>query len=237
MKKILAALLALALILSFAACAKDNDDTSSTADVVSTDDTSSTADVVSTEDIADSTEKSFVRGTVSGKTYENEFLGLGVEVGDGWIFYSDEEIATLYGIVEDTYLEDFEEYLKTATIVYDMQVVDPLTGNNIGVTFEKLTAEGEAATVNMEVFATSLIPTIINSLELMGCTDISSEPKTFEIGGQTFYGSKVSSLISGVELHQMSIAVKCDGYVAFISITSVGSDTTQSIVDSFYVLK
>ena len=207
MKKIFAVVLVLALLLSFTACGIGN------------------------------TKKEFTRGTISGNRYENEFLGLGFNGGDSWVFYNDEEIATLYGLTADFLEEDFGEYLKTATIIYDMQVTDTAANNNVGINFEKLSATGKAQTANMESFVSSLLPTVANSLESVGCTDVSFEPRTITIDGETFYGGKTRSLIQGVELHQVLICVKCGDYLSNITITSVGEDRTQSIIDCFYVVK
>ena len=209
MKKILSFILILAIVFSFAACGKSENNTA----------------------------KEFTRGTVSGNRYENEFLGLGIELGESWVFYTDEQIATLYGLTTDFLEEDFGEYLKNATIIYDMQAADTESNNNVGINFEKLTELGEVQTTNMETFVSSLMPTLANSLESVGCTDVSFELVEYDIDGKTFYGGKTKADLQGFELYQALICVKCEGYVSNITITSVGEDRIDSILDGFFVVK
>lgn len=208
MKKILSMLLILAVLMSFAACSD-----------------------------GDTVKKEFARGIISDNRYENEFLGLGLTLGESWVFYSDEQIATLYGLNEDFLQEDFGEYLKNATIIYDMQAANTAANDNIGINFEKLTALGETQTADMESFVSSLLPTVANSLESVGCTDVSFEPMTFVIGGKTFYGGKTKALLQGFEMYQVLICIKCNGYLSNITVTSVGEDRTQSIIDGLYIVK
>lgn len=179
--------------------------------------------------------KTFTRGVVSDNSYESEFLGLGFKAGDGWYFYTEEEIAALYGVVSDQ-LEDFEEYLKNATVVYDMQAMETATGNNVGINFEKLTPITEPQLGDMKSHVAKLMPTVANALEQAGCTDVSYEPFEVEIDGKTFYGGKTTALLSGVELVQAFICVKCDGYLASITVSTVGSDSVSKIFDNFYVI-
>ena len=208
MKKLFAVILTVALLLTFAACGKVGE-----------------------------TKKEFSRGVITGNAYENEFLGLGVELGDDWVFYSDEQIATLYGFTTDLLEEDFGEYLKNATVIYDMHAANNVDASNIGINFEKLSVLGEVQTANMEVYLTSVMPTVVNSLETIGCTDVSYELCDVKIGDNTFKGAKTKATMSGIQLYQMIVCTKCDGYIANITVTSYLTDTTQSILDRFYSLK
>ena len=207
MKKLFAVILVVALLLSLAACGKK-----------------------------DEPKKEFSRGVIES-TYENEFLGLGVTLDENWEFYTDEQIAALYGVTTEMLGDDFEEYLKNATVIYDMHVANKVDASNMNVNFEKLSALGDVQTANMEVFVSSIMPTVVNSLETIGCTDVSYELCDITIGDKTFEGAKTKATLSGLQLYQTVVCIKCDGYIANISVTSYLEDTTDSIISCFYTLK
>ena len=207
MKKLFAVVLVVALLLSFTACGKK-----------------------------DEPKKEFSRGVIES-TYENEFLGLGVTLDENWEFYTDEQIAALYGLTNELFGDDFEEYLKNATVIYDMHVANKVDASNMNVNFEKLSALGDVQTANMEVFVSSIMPTVVNSLETIGCTDVSYELCDSTIGDKTFEGAKTKATLSGLQLYQTVVCIKCDGYIANISVTSYLEDTTDSIISCFYTLK
>ena len=207
MKKLFAVILVIALLLSFTACGKK-----------------------------DEPKKEFIRGVITGNVYENEFLGLGVTLDENWVFYTDEEIAALYGLTNELLGDDFEEYLKNATVIYDMQVTNKFDASNVNVNFEKLSALGDVQTANMEIFVSSIMPTVANSLETIGCTDVSYELCDIKLGDKTFEGAKTKATLSGLQLYQTVVCIKCDGYIANISVTSYLEDTTDSILKNFYTL-
>ncbi len=207
MKKLFAIILVVALLFSFTACGKK-----------------------------DEPKKEFSRGVVTGTTYENEFLGLGMKFDESWVFLSDEEIAALYGYTNELLGDDFEEYLKNATVIYDMYAQSTATSCSVNINFEKLSALGSMQTANMEVFVSSVMPTVVDSLESAGCSNVTYELCDIKIGDKTFEGSTLSAELMGVKLYQVLICIKCDGYIANISIASPLADNTQSIIDCFYIL-
>ena len=180
--------------------------------------------------------KEFSRGVVTENTYENEFLGLGLKLNENWVFYTDEEIAALYGLTEEMLGDDFEEYLKNATVIYDMHVANKLDATNINLNFEKLSTFSNAQTANMEIFVSSIMPTVANSLESIGCTDVNYELCDIAIGDKTFNGARITAAMEGFQLYQTLVCIKCDGYIASICVTSYIEDAGDSAIKSFYIL-
>ena len=75
------------------------------------------------------------RGTVENGIYRNESMGITVEAGDGWEFFSDEEMAQIYGASGDEFLtDDAADALQNASIIHDMYCVRD--GASINVNFE-----------------------------------------------------------------------------------------------------
>ncbi len=181
--------------------------------------------------------KEFSRGEVVGNTYENAFLGLGVKLEESWVFFDDSQIAELNGYSQELLDDDFEEYLKNATVVYDMYAMNSVDSSNVNINFEKLTAVGEVQTANMKSFVSGIMPTVQNSLETAGCTDVSYELIDVKLGENSYAGAKLTGSLMGINFYQVLACIKCDGYVANVVISCYNTDTTQDILDRFYTVK
>ena len=181
--------------------------------------------------------KEFSRGTVADNVYENAFLGLGVALEEDWVFFNDSEMAELNGYTQELLGDDFEEYLKNATVVYDMYAIDSVDSSNVNINFEKLSAVGVVQTADMKSFVSSVMPTVQNSLETAGCTDVSYELIDTKLGENSYAGAKLTGSLMGVNIYQVLACVKCDGYVANIVVSCYNTDTTQDILDRFYTVK
>ncbi len=81
-----------------------------------------------------------VRGTWSDDVYYSEFSGLSFVLPEGWVAASDEELAALLGIAEETMTDEEAWILEVArmTSVYDMMAMNPLTGDNVIIMYENI---------------------------------------------------------------------------------------------------
>ena len=82
----------------------------------------------------------FSIGEWNGNVYTNDFLGISYKLPDGWIKYSDEEIAAVMNLSMEM-LNDNQKALADLaklTVVYYMLVKNPATGENISVFTEKV---------------------------------------------------------------------------------------------------
>ncbi len=82
----------------------------------------------------------FSIGEWNGNVYSNDFLGISYELPDGWIKYSDEEIAAVMNLSLEM-LNDNQKALADLaklTVVFHMIVKNPETGDNISVLTEKV---------------------------------------------------------------------------------------------------
>ncbi len=140
MKKLFAILLAAMMLLSFAACGKDNSNENTTT-TIAPETTAPATDAVVTTTTAPSTaptttadttlpeggavieagETEIFRGTVSDNIYMSAFSGLSFTADEKWNFLSDADIATLLGVTEaDLKNDKLASTLKTSGVVYDM---------------------------------------------------------------------------------------------------------------------
>ena len=79
------------------------------------------------------------RGKIEGNVYTNEVLGFKLTKPDSWMYYTDEEIAQSVNLSADMLKEDkFKDSLKDNASLFDMMVIDTLTGTNINMGYENL---------------------------------------------------------------------------------------------------
>lgn len=247
MRKLLTLMLCGMTILSLVACSK----TSSEDDVrgeqivkeASTDKNPSTEEVtntsneaVSVTDNEETEDKSFSMGKSAGLIYENAFIGLGCTLEEGWSFYTDEQIKQLNNFATDAAGEDFEELINNAPIIYDMLAVDANQMNNINVNLEKVD-QSVLSSVNLNDVFSQNLPMLEEALDNMGYVNVQSKLITVTIDGEDFSAINTSGEINGLGMYQKSIGVKCNGYLATITVTTYGEDTTNDILANFYVIE
>ena len=116
MKRFLTVLLAMAFVMSFASCSKDEGDVTDQSEVTTED--------MGTKETPD-TDSSFEQGSVAQQTYKNEFIGIGCTLDDGWTFYTDDQIAKLNEGKGD--------------ILYDMYAENSASAQKAEVKLQKLT--------------------------------------------------------------------------------------------------
>ena len=110
MKKILAMLLVIASLFSFAACG-----------------------------IIGGTKVELTRGTLDENVYTNDVLGFTFTKPSSWVYSTDEEIADAMNLGIDLLGKDkFQASLESAASLFDMMAVDRVSGTNLSVGYENL---------------------------------------------------------------------------------------------------
>lgn len=237
MKKLFAILLAAMMLLSFAACGKDNSD--NTATTTATPETTATTTenvttipattaVATTEAETPSTPAGAVieagatdvfRGTVSDNIYMSAFSGLTFTADDKWTFLTDEEIASMLGVTEDDLKNDkLSSTLASTGVVYDMyaQLVseDNILDANVVVMLLNANAadfKGKTLEESVELLATSAF-----GLDLTTATTGSAS-----FGGENYYKVDVVTENANVSVFGCKIG---DVYVACATAASLESD-------------
>ena len=228
MKKILVIFLATVLALTFTACG----DSTSDSDIKG----SLKVEEQDKENQNDdkNEEKDLSLGHAEGNIYENEFIGIGFNLPNGWTFYTDEQIKALNNITTDMMDEEYAQAIENATILYDMYALDTL-GNSVNINIEKLNvASALAYTEEEHVKAT--VGSVKDALSSMGLGEVTAKPTTVTIAGEKHHGIEVVCVGEQVTLYEKVICVKIGRYMANITIATVGSDTTSEIIEQFYAL-
>lgn len=178
-------------------------------------------------------EKEFSIGKTDGLVYENEFIGIGCNLESNWRFYSDEEIKQINNISVELAGEDFEKMMENAEVIYDMYAVSDNEMDNIVVNLEK-SNKLLINQLNLRDNLENSIPMIESALGNMGYTNLETELDTITIEGKELDCLCVSGEINGLKMYQKGFAIKCNGYLANISVTTYDENNADSIIENFY---
>ena len=173
------------------------------------------------------------RGTIDGDVYTNEVLGFTFTKPASWIFSTDEEIAALVNIsVESILGENFKNALENNPTVYDMMVVDSLTGSNINLGYENL-AKSMATNITIEQY----IEVIKNQFEsIPGMTVTFPETHdSVKLGDGQFTRVVCTTQMQGVPatMTQLIYLQKIEGYMASLIVTIPSGYTAEQIEAMF----
>lgn len=131
MKKILALVLAMMMVLSLGACSGETEP--------------ETVEIVP------------ARGTVENGIYKNEAFGVTFSAGENWYFLNDDEIALSMGVAaEEIYGEGTE---IVGDHIYDVYCVENTTGGTVSINYEDLGTIGGMTDANyyLETVMTTLL--------------------------------------------------------------------------------
>lgn len=176
-------------------------------------------------------------GTVAGSTYTNEALGFCFTVGEDWVFLNDEEIGELTGVTQDTSDNDATQAaLDGGAALYDVYAVtNDGTGRRINITvansdevFGKLTTE--------DAYAAAVAEQLLPSLEGVDAKDVEVETITYTLAGTEHSGIRINGSIDGVEFYQNVICIMTDTLVYNVTCTAQSEDELTAVMDLFEAL-
>lgn len=213
MKKLTAVLLALMLVVSFAACDKKTPEPATTPDTPS--DTAPSNPSTPTPSAT-----KLERGTWDGDVYTNSYMKFTLNLPEGWTISTDEELMALLDLGTEVLSEEmkknYELAMEKAASFYDFAIADPATGTNLMFMFEDLSKTLGATAVKEEMYLDILKEQLV-AVEQLGYKIIGvSEAK---IAGESYKVLEVSAM-EGV-LFQKYFVKRVDKYmVAFIGTYS-----------------
>ena len=246
MKLLALALSVLTVMSLLAACGiadKDDDDEDKVRGTVSQaaqDDTTAAAqdpvaDTTAAAETTGSDEKTFSTGSSANGSYENAFIGIGFNAPTGWTFYTDDQIKELNQATASMMDEEYAELIANAAVIYDMMVQDPTTGNSVNVTLEKATA-ASIALLDLETYLTNNVSAVSQALSGMGLTVTENKIIDVTLGGIATKGLWLKCSVSGIEMYELVIPIKCGSYLANVTVATIGADTTADVLANFYAV-
>lgn len=171
-------------------------------------------------------------GTVEGNVYKSEFTGITFTAPDGWNFLSDEEIASIYNYASDELVPDkFAEAVSKAQSFTEMMATHTVSGTNVSIAYESLTATGNGKLSEEEYLETAL-----GQLQAMNTMTVELVGNsTATLSGASYARSELKTTVSGVTMSQYLYARKIGDYmvVATITITNTSGYTIADIEAMF----
>ena len=227
MKKWIAMLLVLVMVLSLAACGKE----APAGKVEAAPETTETADAG----------KPVTLGRIEGGVYTNDYIGIGCELDSTWTFYTAEELQELPNqvgeLMQDT--EYADAHLRQIT---DMMAENVDAMVNMNVQYTKMTLQERLAYLKMNDEA--LVDMILEDRDSMaaayaqaGIEDAILEKTTVNFLGQERCAIRTVATIQGYPYYMLQVFEYGLGqYGVTITFSSFFEDNTTSMLDLFYAL-
>ena len=244
MKKLLALILALLMVLSVTACSEDDDKKSRKKDKTTQSEKIDKEDVESDDtevdiDVDDEVKEleqaeDFCLGTIDGRVYENEFIGIGYKADLYWTYMTESEIQQINNFVTEN-AGDYKEAMESADVYTDMFVGNIDSSENININLEKV-SKSVLDTVDDCTYYENSIAGIEYMYENYGCSYFDYDITTLTIDGVDFHSVNMETEIEGTVIYQTAFVVKCNGYVANVTCTSRSADALTDMLSNFYLL-
>ncbi len=176
------------------------------------------------------------RGVVTDGVYRNASMGIAIEPGDGWTFLSDDEMATLYGISTDAFLnEDAAESFESFNIVYDMYCQND-EGSSINVNFEKANLLGGLILGEKDYLELSS-SNLESQIDTSSITLLRNELGEIEINGATVPCLYVTIQYNdyGFSIYEAIVAKKTGSYFAAITLAALSESAVEDLAQTVTV--
>ena len=206
MKKLLAMVCLISVLICFSACKEEKTDEESVFENIS-------------------------QGIIEGNVYENKFNGLGIELPGEWKFSSREEMDEMTASANELLRDDLKEQLSNANVVYDAMATVEKTGSSLAINMEKVTGYNEQGYLNAAMSdlgnALSGMGYSINSMDIVKTQIAGEEHFAIGIDGVTTDESKFSEMI---------ICKQIGDCMVIITICMIGNADCGEVVRMFYAV-
>ena len=247
MKKIIAMLLALAMVLSLAACGAEKEPPKGTITTTQepektpeTQETDSEAAEQKTQDTEAS--QDFSLGAMQGGTYENAYVGYGCKLDANWTYKTAEELQDISGMTKEMF-EGTDLDLSAYNQITDMmaECSDPLASINIQYT--SLSTQdriahamaGEEGIIDATLQQKDLL---VSTYAQAGIEVTSMEKVKITFCGEERFAIKTVASIQGMGYYILQLFDTNIGpYYVTLTMGTFVDDNTDALVDLFYSLK
>lgn len=190
MRKLSALILALILVLSFTGCGEKRE-----------------------VEYAKAPEASVPeKGTIEGNVYTGALSGLVFNKPEGWVYATDEEIASVEA---------------PEGVFYDMMCQDPVTGSQVAVMYEELLITAGNIAVTADKYIEGIGEGLYNSgMEIY-------DEKDYELGGKTYKSVTVYGESEDISVMQCSLARKEGSKMISVVAVAFNGESVEDILNYF----
>ena len=166
------------------------------------------------------------RGTVSGTTYESDYLELGFLLPDGFTFATEEQIAEQYNLTIDG-TQDL-----SAPVIYDMFASDE-QGCSVAISIESI-SQMDKPVSSAKQHLENLSEAMGLQLDQMDFSDIQVDLTKVVLADKETDALVIRADFSGIDLHQTYLCEKRGDYLAVISVLALDEELSGTLLNSFY---
>ncbi len=188
-----------------------------------------------------------VVGAVQGQAYINEFFDLAFTLGDGWTFYTEEQLLELGGLtvdqLEGTDAQEYvREFVESDQGSYVMAAYAPDGLKNVNLVVQDLSQNGAVTPLLTDemVAAAAFGEEGMQVFQSMGLEDLTIEQNRVELAGAEHPGARISyngaSMGIDAQVYQQSATFVRDSYSLQVTMTSFISEDGLDEVASYFCL-
>ena len=180
-------------------------------------------------------QKTFQRGSVEGRTYTSEFLGLTCTAPEEFAYLSDQEIAEMNSITLESgedLASAMKQRLEDGGQVQDMYLMTEDALHRVGITVDKVT-DGKTA-VDMAAFIENGIAQAEEYYAAIeGMTDVTSAAQTTKFLGGEYDSILTTATYNGFPTQSLQVCIPLEQYICVVTFTSYVEDRTDEMMGFF----
>lgn len=179
--------------------------------------------------------KDFRHGTVEGRTYTSEFLGLMCTAPETFRYMSDSEIAEMNSVTTDektTLADALHQRLEDGGQVQDMYLITEDGLYRVGISVDKENNKG--ADVDMDAFIANGIAQAKSAYAAIdGMEDVTSEAQTTQFLGSEYQSILTTATYNGFPTQSLQVCIPVGQYICVVTFTSYVEDHTAEMMGYF----
>ena len=180
-------------------------------------------------------QKTFQRGSVEGRTYTSEFLGLTCTAPEEFAYLSDQEIAEMNSITLESgedLASAMKQRLEDGGQVQDMYLMAEDALHRVGITVDKVT-DGKTA-VDMAAFIENGIAQAEEYYAAIeGMTDVGAAAQTTKFLGGEYDSILTTATYNGFPTQSLQVCIPLEQYICVVTFTSYVEDRTDEMMGFF----
>ena len=180
-------------------------------------------------------QKTFQRGSVEGRTYTSEFLGLTCTAPEEFAYLSDQEIAEMNSITLESgedLASAMKQRLEDGGQVQDMYLMTEDALHRVGITVDKVT-DGKTA-VDMAAFIENGIAQAEEYYAAIeGMTDVGAAAQTTKFLGGEYDSILTTATYNGFPTQSLQVCIPLEQYICVVTFTSYVEDRTDEMMGFF----